>query len=199
MQTRVKLLSWMLLAAAIIWALPSVARASDDPNGVQQDSYKIQYYDVRAQDDTIHAVNPEDYNICAQYYVFDNLQEMQECCSCLITHDGFEVVSVKRNLTANPSHGSSLTKGVIEIITALPNNLGRCAVTQADNVSFEANIAPTIRAWITHNVLQQPAPNFSEEEFEDVGLSETKEDELEVACAALTSSGFGTCTCGSTN
>jgi hypothetical protein len=197
--SRVKLLSWVVVTAAVTWALPYAARASDDPNGVQPDSYKVQYYDTRGADNTIHAVNPEDYNICAQYYVFDNLQEMQECCSCLITHDGFEVVSVRNNLTHNPSHGTPPTKGVIEIVTALPNNAGRCSVTQADNVTFEANIAPTVRAWIGHNVIQVLAPNFSEEEFEDVALSETKEDELEVACAALTSSGFGTCTCGSTN
>jgi hypothetical protein len=207
--SRVKLLSWVVVAAAVTWALPFAARASDDPNGVQPDSYKVQYYDTRAPvggtltpavgDNTIHAVNPEDYNICAQYYVFDNTQEMQECCSCLITHNGFEVVSTKLNLTSNPSHGGRPTKGVIEIVTTLPNNSGLCAVTQGDNVSFEANIAPTVRAWIGHNVIQVTAPNFSEEEFEDVALSETQEDALEVACAALTSSGFGTCSCGTTN
>jgi hypothetical protein len=41
-------------------------------------------------------------NLCANLYVFDANQELQECCSCLITPNGLLRLSVKNDLTANP-------------------------------------------------------------------------------------------------
>ena len=44
-------------------------------------------------------------NLSADIYVFDDSQELQECCSCLISADGGLSESVDKNLTANELPG----------------------------------------------------------------------------------------------
>src|SRR5271154_4952254 len=39
--------------------------------------------------------------VCANIYVFDNAEEMQECCGCEITPNGYLDLSVNTNLLGN--------------------------------------------------------------------------------------------------
>ncbi len=57
-----------------------------------------------APDGTVRINNPgtTNGNLCAMIYVFDNDQEMNECCGCITTPDGLRTLSVKNNLTNNP-------------------------------------------------------------------------------------------------
>jgi len=55
----------------------------------------------------------------AAYYVFDDSQELTECCACYITPDGINSESVQNNLTANPITGKVPSRGVIKIIGSL--------------------------------------------------------------------------------
>jgi hypothetical protein len=70
-----------------------------------------------APDATVRIINDGDLgSLYAQYYVFDDSQELTECCACLITADGINSESVQKNLTANPLTGKVPTRGVIKII-----------------------------------------------------------------------------------
>ena len=61
-------------------------------------------------------------NIWAAYYVFDDSQELTECCACIITPDGINSEDVMTNLPANPLTGKVPTRGVIKVIgSATPN------------------------------------------------------------------------------
>jgi hypothetical protein len=57
-------------------------------------------------------------DLYADIYVFDDSEELTECCSCLVTPDGLLSESVNKNLTANPITGIKPTRGVIKIITS---------------------------------------------------------------------------------
>src|ERR1017187_8145440 len=56
-------------------------------------------------------------DLYANIYVFDDSEELTECCSCLVTPDGLLSESVNKNLTANPITGIKPTRGVIKVIS----------------------------------------------------------------------------------
>jgi hypothetical protein len=60
-------------------------------------------------------------NLWADYYIFDDSQELQECCSCIITPDGYnsEWINAAKtdSLTGNTVTGKVLTRGVIKVIS----------------------------------------------------------------------------------
>src|ERR1039458_6391222 len=80
----------------------------------------------------------------ASIYVFDDSEELTQCCSCLITPDGLLSESVNKNLTANPLiTGRVNTRGVIKVISSS---------TAADvNTGFAPhNPVAGLRAWMSH-------------------------------------------------
>ena len=200
-----KLLGGLVAFAVLaVLTLPRVVLADDDPNGVPQyEVLQSQYYDVSRTDSNIHVTNNTANNLCAQFYVFDSFEELQECCSCFISTNGYIALSVKKNLLSNPSHGAPPNHGVIELQSTLPNTpSGGCAVNQGPGVPFEATVAPSLDAWITHinfvtvGTTTTAVTIPSEEEFAATDDNEAQEDSLESQCAAAFSSGFGVCTCG---
>src|ERR1700691_4401346 len=69
-------------------------------------------------------------DVCAMIYVFDDNQEMGECCGCPLSPSDFESFSVERDLTANFLLGGN------------PNTtkVGAIAVVAADsNIAYVAN------------------------------------------------------------
>jgi len=89
--------------------------------------YFVTYFSnnvAAAPDETVRVINDGDTGgtLWAAYYVFDDSQELTECCACLITPDGINSESVKTNLTANPLTGKIPTRGVIKVVgSATPN------------------------------------------------------------------------------
>jgi hypothetical protein len=79
----------------------------------------------------------------ASIYVFDDSEELTECCSCLVTPDGLLSESVNKNLTANPIRGILNTRGVIKVISS---------ANEADvNTGFASNSPVAgMRVWATH-------------------------------------------------
>jgi hypothetical protein len=73
-----------------------------------------------APDETVRIINDGDTggNLWADFYVFDDSQELTECCACVITPDGLLSESVKTELTANPLTGRVPTRGVIKVISS---------------------------------------------------------------------------------
>jgi hypothetical protein len=62
-------------------------------------------------------------NLCAMIYVFDDNEEMGECCGCPLTPTQLETFSVDHDLTSNWTlQGGALGDGVIAIRVAVQNN-----------------------------------------------------------------------------
>ena len=89
-----------------------------------QDVFKVNYFAnngvTGAPDGTVRVTNPgtSNGNLCAMVYVFDNDQQMSECCGCITTPDGLRTFSVLKNLTGNPLTGAVSNNGDIKIVSA---------------------------------------------------------------------------------
>jgi hypothetical protein len=183
------MLSVALVIAGLVTIGAGVASA--------QDVYKLNYFAnnaAPAPDATVRIDNPGlTYgNLCAMVYVFDNDQQMTECCGCVETHNGLRTLSVRNNLTSNPLTGVRSNNGVIKIVSAAVNN-SPCDPT--------SNVKPTanLRAWGTH--IQNPvgtAYPITETEFSDSTLGATELANLQAQCAFVNilGSGHGICSCG---
>jgi hypothetical protein len=159
----------------------------------QTDVYRLNYFSNNTgpfTDEFVRIDNPGlTYgNLCAMIYVFDNDQQLTECCGCVETHNGLRTLSVRRNLTSNPLTGRVSNNGVIKIISAAINN-SPCDAT--------ANVAPrpNLRAWGTH---VQNNGVVTETEFTDSALGATELANLQAQCAFVNilGSGQGICSCG---
>jgi len=189
------------------------AAAQDTPPGVPvQDFFKINYFAnngvAGAPDATVRIDNPGspiddsepsadvsegDVNLCAMIYVFDNDQQLSECCGCLVTPDGLRTLSVTHDLTSNPLTGVVSNNGVIKIVSALPNNSPCNPAT-----GYEAQ--PTVRAWASHiqNKVGTAYP-ITETAFTDATLSDAELSfNLQEQCsfAQRLGSGHAVCSCG---
>ena len=67
-------------------------------------------------------------------YVFDNDQQLDECCGCITTPDGLRTFSVTKDLTSNPLIGIVVNNGDVKIVSGAVNN-SPCDPT--------ANVTPT--------------------------------------------------------
>ena len=162
-----------------------------------QDVFKVNYFANNAgaaPHAAVRVTNPgtSNGNLCAMVYVFDNDQQMSECCGCITTPDGLRTFDVRTNLTTNPLTGVVSNNGDIKIVAAAVNN-SPCDPT--------ANVHPTrtLRAWGTHiqNAVGTAYP-ITETEFSDATLSAGELASLQADCyfANRLGSGRGICTCG---
>jgi len=170
-----------------------------------QDVFKINYFANNvpcAPDETVRIGSPGTdgtATLCAMIYVFQDDQQLAECCGCPVTANGLRTLSVCKDLTSNPltGPGTRPVDGVIKIVSATLTG-------QAHNFPCDPTSGvtptPTLRAWGTHiqNKVGTAYP-VTETEFSDATLSE---DELlfnlEEQCsfAQKLGSGKGVCTCG---
>jgi hypothetical protein len=171
-----KKLGFLMLLVALAVMLGGTALAQGDNS-----DYFVTYYSnantANAPDATVRAVNDGDTenNLYASIYVFDDSEELTECCSCQITPDGLLSESVNKNLTANPLTGIKPTRGVIKIISS--------AIESDLSSGFAPNV-PTagIRAWATH--VQKLTSGFAvtETAFADSNLAASEQVLLEQLC-----------------
>ena len=164
----------LLLVAAVM--LGGTALAQGD-NSVYFTTYFSNANTANAPDATVRAVNDGDTenNLYASIYMFDDSEELTECCSCLITPDGLLSESVNVNLTANPMTGTKTTRGVIKIISSS---------TESDvNTGFAPNTpTPGIRAWATHVQKLTSGYAVTETPFADSNLVSSEKLLLEQLC-----------------
>jgi hypothetical protein len=176
-----------------------------------QDVFTVNYFANNnvsgAPDATVRVTNPGTHfllvpgptaddeatgNLCAMVYVFDNDQQMDECCGCFTTPDGLRTFSVKKDLTSNPLVGTVVNNGDIKIVSAEVNN-SPCDPT--------SNVfpAPALRAWATHiqNKVGTAYP-ITETAFSDATLSAGELSSLQADCYFINrlGSGHGICSCG---
>jgi len=142
-------------------------------------------------------------DLCALIYVFDNDQEMGECCGCPITPNELETVSVKNQLTANWGLGSNdSTTGVIQIVSGQQNNLSDCNPAHGCNGGCDPTIADipstSLIGSISRGQKIQGTTGMTEVPLQNDGPAETVESAyLSNQCASLVGndSGGGVCTC----
>ncbi len=172
-----KKLGFCMLMLAIALMLGGAAFAQGD-NSVYFTSYYSNANTTGAPDSTVRAINDGDTgaNLWASIYVFDDSQELQECCSCVVTPDGLLSESVNKNLTANAITGKKPSRGVIKIISSS---------TESDvNTNFAPN-TPTagLRAWGTH--IQKTGSTtyaVTETRFADSNLVSAEQTLLQELC-----------------
>ena len=150
------------------------------------------------QDETVNIVNPGIQStpstlgtLCANIYVFDQSQELKECCSCPITANGNIALSVNDNLISNSGNGVAFSSGSIDVVPGTVPSEGFCDPTVVVP-------APDLDVWATHIGF---GPTVVEFEAADLSLSGTELTDLVSTCTFLASnqSGAGICSCASEN
>lgn len=147
-------------------------------------------------DATVRIANPGtagETNLCAMIYVFDNDQQLAECCGCITTPNGLRTLSVQNDLTNNTLTGQTLVNGSIKLVSAAVN------ASPCDPTSNVTPV-PALRSWSTH-VQDHEVGGYpvTESTFTKATLSATELSILQADCyfANRLGSGQGTCTCGS--
>ncbi len=193
----------VLLATLLVLACMATAVAQN-----QDSVYHLGYYQNRnnaaGADQTVELINtgvvgvPTDANegrLCANIYVFDANQEMEECCSCKITANGLKTLSVLNDLTQNPLTGfPAPDAGAIKIVTSIPAG-STCDETAVATATLSAGIL----GWGSH-VKQPVAGTFitTEADLQLGTLSAREIAFLGQACGFVQylGSGKGVCKCG---
>jgi hypothetical protein len=148
-------------------------------------------------------------DVCANIYVFDDTQEMQECCQCDLSANSLRTISVISDLTSNPLiTGESTEAGVIKVIGVAPASQGPPSSCH-NSVAFPAPLAEGLHAWINHTEsmasnqagFTPPFGFVTSTSVEDFAHSELDAGELgqlysECAFINLHGSGHGICRCG---
>lgn len=171
-------------------------------NGVQvsdvltvQPLFTISYFDATSgADSTIRVTNPAitGQDLCAMVYVFDQDQQMSECCGCSISQDGLLTLSLNKNLLNNPLTGVKSKTGTVLLIAADESSNTSCNASSITPVGM-------VIAWATH--LPQSASGLmssSEEPLSNSALSPTLSAALQAQCSFVQQlgSGQGVCSCG---
>jgi hypothetical protein len=181
-----------MLAIALVLGVVSATAVAQDNS-----TYALTYYSnantTGAPDATVRVINDGNTGgtLCAAFYVFDDSQEMQECCSCPVTADGLIAESVNKYLLANSLTSFVNHRGVIKVVSTTENS-GVCDPTKGAATAG-------IRGWATHI---QKATSYTyavtETELHDANLAAAELASLQQFCSfeIVLGSGRGTCYCG---
>ena len=144
-------------------------------------------------------------DICANIFVFNDVQEMLECCSCTLSANSLRTLSTINDLTSNPANPTeSLSAGVIKIVGS-----ATCPTYGTTGVPPTLTVAEGLHAWINHTetMFSNQAPTFpvttstSVEEFAHSAINSGELAYLLGDCAFIhelprISTHPGICTCG---
>ena len=175
-------------------------------NAFADDAYQVTYYSnantTGAPDGTLRITNTGatvangvSQNLYAAIYVFDDSEEMQECCSCVITPDGLLSESVNKELTNNTVTGIKPTRGIIKVIG-----------TTGSNPASITSLAHGLAGWMTQiqgsqinlTTSKWSAPFvINQSPLPPADLSAAELEVLTSTCgyATILGSGRGTCSC----
>jgi hypothetical protein len=145
-------------------------------------------------DGTVQLTNPgyTTGDLCAMVYVFDQAQELNECCGCSISHDGMRTLSLLHDLTGNTLTGKEPVAGTIEIVPANPSQTGACDPGSPSPNSmlpgFETNVQGTVGAYQVTEIPLAAVP-----------LASVQAQVLAAECSIVErlGEGKGVCSCGS--
>jgi hypothetical protein len=154
--------------------------------------------------------------VCANIYVFNDVQELQECCSCPLTPNSLMTFSVINDLTSNSLNlQESLSAGVIKILGSKPADPTHCNNTPGAVTAAAPFGAPAegLHAWLNHTETMAsnqagftPPYGFvtstSVDEFAHTDLDRGEARFLFAGCAAINAAdhtgtqAIGICKCG---
>jgi hypothetical protein len=168
------------------------------------DVYALGYYSgantVGNPDTTVRVINDGsagEADLCAAFYVFDNSQELQSCCSCPVTADGIISESVNRNLLGNVLTAAINKAGVIKVLSTATARGGPSECSAS--AQYSGAVTPGIRGWITHIQAGRTAatPQITESSLKDSNYTTLEASDLETECQFLIrlGSGHGVCSC----
>ena len=193
---------YLILAMTLI--LSGTALAQGD-NSVYFVTYYSNANTSGAPDATVRAINDGDTgaNLWASIYVFDDSQELNECCSCAITPDGVLSEDVNLNLTSNTLTGRIPKRGVIKIISSTVQATGPASFANYQDPTDFVNLpAAGLRVWATHvqsgNNSGGGGFSVTEDQVADSNLVPSEQELLQTLCfyvAWLGSGNYGICTC----
>lgn len=183
-----KKLAVLLCLAMAVVLLGGSALAQGD-NSVYFTTYFSNARTSYSPFETVRIVNDGDTggNLWASFYVFDDSQEMSECCACPVTPDGLLSENVDTELLANPLTGRILHRGVIKVISSSSNG------APTSNTP-----APGLRGWATHSQRGVgTAYQLTETRLADSNLTSSEQQMLQLLCqyAIQLGSGSGVCSC----
>ena len=146
-------------------------------------------------DGTIRLTNPGlTGDLCAMVYVFDENQELNECCGCKVSDSGLLTLSLLNDLTANTLTGKKPRAGEIKVVPSDPAQNPQCD---------PASSAPTgaIQGWGTNAQGSDSTAQVTETAFAMLPLSDGEEAILVNFCSFVKKlgSGQGICSCGTGN
>lgn len=176
----------------------------------QADTLKVDYFSNAnlsgVPDGTLRLTNPGTTggSVCAAIFVFDPLEEIYECCSCMLSTNDLRTLSVNNDLTSNTLTGLVITTGTISVVST---------ATVGGQCPLPTTLTPTsggVRAWTTHIDTMSSAVNVRGQTLsssgyvgtaapsQDVTLSSYEEQMLARECYAVevVGSEHGICTCG---
>jgi hypothetical protein len=146
-------------------------------------------------DTTMRISNPglSGTDLCAMIYVFDQNQQLTECCGCPVSLDGLRELSLRNDLLANPLTGVKSTDGVVGVIAADQTGNPNC---DASSISPSGILA----AWST-NLASTGGGTYAMLE-DNAALSPLSDQQLAASQAQcyfvkILGSGQGACSCGS--
>jgi hypothetical protein len=137
----------LITAIALVFGANAFAQGTGD-----EAAYFVGYYSnantAGAPDGVLRLVNDGDQanygsegvlngTLWAAIYVFDDSQELQSCCACLISSDGMLSESVNKQLTVNTFIGKKPTRGVIKVVSST-----------SDDPTSPMSV-PGLRGWFT--------------------------------------------------
>jgi hypothetical protein len=169
----------------------STAAFSQIVNTATPDSFQVRYAsNLNIGDSVINVTNNgATGNICVNVYTFDPAEELVSCCTCSVTPNALESISVRGSLTSNPLTPAIPTSVVIKLIASAG---GAC------NASSVTGLAAGMRAWGTtiHALPTTPVSyGVTETEFSKSDLSAAELAHVTTFCGFIQAngSGFGIC------
>lgn len=195
---RLGLLPLPVLTIALVLGGTALAQNVGDNSVYFVTYYSNAPHSDAVPDQTVRIINDGDTgaDLWASFYVYDDSQEMQACCSCGVTPDGLLSESVRRNLANNPLTGIPVSHGIIKIISSSVN---------ASGPNFTNTTMPGLRGWATHvqsvrNQYPYGPAGYSQTETaltaSDLGLSDkTLQEELCFYIHLLGGGHQGVCNC----
>ncbi len=149
-----------LALAAVALGTAALASAQVAPVTAPIDAFQVSYAaDLLIGYSVINLTNTGEYttgtgfnfgptntsgNICVNAYVFDPAEEEIACCSCLVTANALNSLSVRNDLISNTLTAGSPTAVVVKLIA---NNAG--ATTCNPSSPAAGNLVAGMRAWMT--------------------------------------------------
>lgn len=131
---------------------------------------------------------------CAMLYVFNQDQQMAECCGCQIPRNGLLTLSVRHHLASNPLTSIVPPAGTVMLVSGTGS-------AKSPSLCDPTTVAPagSPKAWITHIVSAgKDTPAASDSELTTTELGDDLLNGLQAQCtyAQILGAGAGVCSCG---